>query len=121
MKFKLDENMPADAAALFRAAGHDAHTVAEENLEGTDDPDLAQLIRSEQRTLITLDLHFADIRAYPPQNHCGIIVIRLKHQDKRALLAAVRRLLPFVNTDALHGKLWVIRRGRVYIRHGASQ
>jgi hypothetical protein len=31
---------------------------------------------------VTLDLDFANIRAYPPGKHAGIVVLRLKHQDK---------------------------------------
>ena len=34
MKFKIDENLPVEAAELLRDAGHDAHTVGEESLTG---------------------------------------------------------------------------------------
>jgi hypothetical protein len=32
MKFKIDENLPAEAAVVFRAAGHDASGVLDEEL-----------------------------------------------------------------------------------------
>ena len=35
MKFKVDENLPADLADLLRSAGHDAITVANQNLSGS--------------------------------------------------------------------------------------
>ncbi len=35
MKFKLDENLPASAAAILASAGHDADTVIAEHLAGT--------------------------------------------------------------------------------------
>lgn len=38
MKFKLDENMPADLVASLRSAGHDVANVVEEGLGGKDDP-----------------------------------------------------------------------------------
>jgi len=42
--------------------------------------------------LVTLDLDFANIRAYPPGEHAGIIVLRSKRQDKLTVLAYIRRL-----------------------------
>jgi len=33
-RFKLDENLPRDAEALLREAGHDVHTVLAEYLGG---------------------------------------------------------------------------------------
>ena len=62
MRFKVDENLPVEVAALLRAAGHEADTVTEEGVGGSQDPDLATLIQREGRALITLDLGFADIR-----------------------------------------------------------
>ena len=37
MKFKIDENLPAECASLFREAAFEAATVAEEKLSGADD------------------------------------------------------------------------------------
>ena len=41
MKFKIDENLPAEVAKILARAGFDAHTVADENLSGTDDDTVA--------------------------------------------------------------------------------
>ena len=41
MKIKLDENLPASATAILRAAGHDVDTVVSEGLTGAPDPDTA--------------------------------------------------------------------------------
>ena len=43
MNLKLDENVDARLAARLRDAGHDALTVREQDLHGTDDIDLYQL------------------------------------------------------------------------------
>jgi predicted nuclease of predicted toxin-antitoxin system len=66
VKFKIDENLPVETADLLRAAGHEADTVQEEGLEGAEDEALSERIRLEDRAIITLDLDFSDIRAYPP-------------------------------------------------------
>jgi len=63
--FKIDENLPQDAAELLRAHGFDAETVLQENLAGAEDGVIADAIQRESRVLITLDLDFSDIRTYP--------------------------------------------------------
>ena len=65
MKFKIDENLPAEAAGVLRASGYLADTVGEEDMSGADDETVAGTSRAEDRILITLDLDFANIRAYP--------------------------------------------------------
>ncbi|MBL8291154.1 MAG: DUF5615 family PIN-like protein [Bryobacterales bacterium] len=91
MKFKTDENLPAEAATVLREAGYDAEAVWDEALTGADDTTIAGRIRTEDRVLITLDLDFANIRSYPPEDYPGIIVLRLDRQDKANTLAVIRR------------------------------
>jgi predicted nuclease of predicted toxin-antitoxin system len=71
MQFKIDENLHAEIAVLFSARGHDATTVYDQGLRGADDARIAQCCRDEQRAIVTLDLDFADIRHYPPENYSG--------------------------------------------------
>ena len=37
MKFKLDENLGTRMQHLFRSAGHEAHSVRDESLQGSSD------------------------------------------------------------------------------------
>jgi predicted nuclease of predicted toxin-antitoxin system len=76
VKFKIDENLPDLAAEAFRRAGHDADTVREEQLLGSDDSTIARVAREEKRAIVALDRHFANERAYPPSDYNGLIVIR---------------------------------------------
>lgn len=75
MKFKLDENIPVEASILLGESGHDAVTVLDQNMGGKEDEHIIQICTQEQRALITLDLDFADIKAYPPSNFHGIFVL----------------------------------------------
>jgi len=70
MQFKLDENLPAELAALFNDAGHDAVTVLDQQLGGTPDSDLLLICAREHRTIVIFDTGFTDIRAYPPRSYC---------------------------------------------------
>jgi predicted nuclease of predicted toxin-antitoxin system len=78
MKFKIDENLPVETADLLKRAGYDALTVSDQNLSGIADPEIISICNSGERALISLDLRFADIHAYPPENLPGLIVLRLK-------------------------------------------
>ena len=49
LRFKIDENLPTEAAALIQAAGHECHTVFDEGLAGTPDPVLSERCRAEGR------------------------------------------------------------------------
>ena len=91
--FKADENLPIEAAAMLRDAGFDVTTVIEQELGGHPDPDVANVCRAERRALLTLDVDFANIDAYPPSQHSGIVVFRLGRQDKRHILAVLRNLM----------------------------
>ena len=116
MNFKIDENLPAECATLLRSAGFGADTVAEENLAGTDDAAIASGVRAAGRVLITLDLDFANIQAYPPTTHPGIIVLRLKRQDKHAVLGLVHRLISALKTRLPAGDLWIVEPDRIRFR-----
>lgn len=120
MKFKIDENLPVEAADLLRAAGHEADTVQEEGLEGAEDEALSERIRLEGRAIITLDLDFSDIRAYPPQNYFGIIILRPSRQDKDSFLALMRRFLPLLATEPLVQHIWIVEPDRIRIRQGKA-
>jgi predicted nuclease of predicted toxin-antitoxin system len=120
LRFKIDENLPREVAELLRSAGHEAATVAEEGLTGTPDEALAARVQQEQRGLVTLDLHFADIRTYPPERYRGIVVIRTRLPDKPRVLSIVRRLLPDLTPAALQGRLWIVEEDRVRMRRGRT-
>lgn len=116
MKFKLDENLPELVSATLAALAHDAHTVAQEQLAGASDELVLKTSVAESRVLITLDLDFADIRAYPPGSHAGIWVLRPAKQTFSAIDTLVRAGLRLAGSERVHGQLWVIDEQRVRIR-----
>ena len=116
MKFKFDENLPSDLGAMLRAEGHDAHSVLDEQLGGAADSSIARVCQEEQRVLITLDLDFADISAYPPQDYHGIIILRLARQDRNTVLAHMPRILTLLQSEPVAQRLWIVDESRTRIR-----
>lgn len=119
MLFKLDEHLPLEIQELLTNHQHDTDTVADEGLSGSIDPELAQTCQREDRALLTLDLDFSDIRAYPPEDYPGIIVFRPAIQSITALLRLTTRVLVLLNQEPLAGHLWIVEDHQVRIRDGS--
>jgi predicted nuclease of predicted toxin-antitoxin system len=115
MRFKIDENMHALAAAVLAEAGHDALTVADQGLAGSPDGRIAEVIRREDRCLVTLDLDFANIIAYPPESYPGLIVMRLPRALLSTQLALARQVALHLSDLPLRGRLWIVEPGRIRI------
>jgi predicted nuclease of predicted toxin-antitoxin system len=116
VKFKVDENLPVEVAQLLREAGHDVLTVLEQGLGGAKDQAIAKICQSEQRALVTLDIHFADIRAYPPAEFSGPIVLRLERHDKPHVLQIMSRVLKMTGFEHPQGQLWIVEERRIRVR-----
>jgi predicted nuclease of predicted toxin-antitoxin system len=120
VRFKLDQNLPAEAASLLAAAGHDAMTVHQQRMTGAPDTKVVEVCRQENRVLITADLDLSDIRQYPPEKSPGLIVLRLKEQNRANQLALLRKILPMFGSTPLPGRLWIVEKNRVRIRTGMA-
>lgn len=113
---KIDENLPPEAATLLRAAGHDATTVAGQELGGRPDRDVARRCQEEQRAVVTLDLDFSNIRSYPPEDYPGLIVLRVGSQAKNHVLAAIASIIPLLDREPLNRHLWIVEEDEVRVR-----
>jgi len=116
MYFKIDENLPLEIAELLIKAGHDAKTVNAQQLKGVKDFVLIDLCKSENRILVTLDTAFSDIRAYPPQEFSGIIVLRVRSQAKQHVLKVFQQIIPIIAIEPLALHLWIVEETVIRIR-----
>jgi len=94
-------------AGILQSAGYDAVTVAEQKLPGNSDALVIQVCRQEERILVTLDLDFADIQTYPPEEFPGIMVLRVSRQDKPYLISVFRRAIPLMAKEPVDHRLWI--------------
>jgi predicted nuclease of predicted toxin-antitoxin system len=111
VKFKLDENLPASAAATLASAGHDVDTVQGEGLTGAPDPDVVSAATGAGRILVSLDVGLGDIRAYPPGSHAGIVVLRLPDQSAATVTKTISDLASLTELASLAGSVAVLQRG----------
>jgi predicted nuclease of predicted toxin-antitoxin system len=121
MRFKIDEHLPVEIKELLTHHQHDAVTVPDEDMGGAVDPDVAQACQKEARALVTLDLDFSDIRAYPPEEYQGIIVFRPALQSITTLVRLTARIIPLLDQEPLIGHLWIVEDHQVRIREGSQR
>ena len=122
MKFKLDENFGTRAQKLFHSAGHDIRTICEQKLQGCSDYHLYEVCRAEQRCLVTLDLDFADVTRFQPNNTTGIVVIRIPRNPSLALLEQlVHQFLQSLARMSVENSLWIVEIGRIRIHQSETE
>jgi len=114
VRLKLDENLGWRWVHQLRDAGHDVDTVWDEGLSGASDADVLGAAVEERRTLVSLDLDFANPVRFPPTNTAGIAVLRVRDRSGRDDLdKVVGRLIDAVRTADVTGRLWIVERERV--------
>lgn len=116
MKFKLDENVPVELADDLRAAGYDADTVQDEGLRGFSDERLIDIASRDGRVLITLDVGIGDIRAFPPDDFSGIVLLRPGKTGGKAIAQFARRFLLVILSMELDRRLVVVTEQGVRVR-----
>lgn len=117
MKFKLDENVHSDLLLLLSAEAHDACSVFTQGLSGSEDSRVWAACLREERALVTQDLDFADVLAYPPEGTQGIVVLRGRDTRPDTQLLLGRTLVARLREDTPVGRLWIVEPGRIRI-HG---
>ncbi len=115
MKLKLDENIDPRAKDILTQAGHDVLTAQEEALGGVLDDAVAAAASREGRCLLTLDLDFANIFAYPPERYAGLVVLRHPYPTVKGLLDLVHQFTISLCSHNPHRHLWIVEPGRLRI------
>ncbi len=116
MKFKIDENLPDEVAEILNRSSHDAVTVLQQDMGGKEDSDIAKVCRNEDRVIVTLDIDFADILTYPPDQYPGIIVFRITNQSKPSILKHVKRVVKVLALHSCQQQLWIVEKERIRVR-----
>lgn len=116
LKLKLDENLPSEIAEDLNNLGHDASSVVEEGLSGSDDSKLMAVVRTEDRAFLTLDKGVANLKKYPPQDYAGIVLFRPPGMGRGTVLEFVRRRLAATLPTIAPGALVVVNEHSIRVR-----
>lgn len=66
--------------------------------------------------LVTLDRGFGNVQTYDPTSHPGIVVLRMRRQDKHSVLALMQRVALALANRSPEGELWVVESDRIRFR-----
>ena len=108
--------MPLEAVEILTRAGHDATHILQQELGGEPDHKVVSICSGEGRCLISLDLGFANITAYPPAATSGLLILRPHRQDRATILKLVARIAKAVETQPVAGRLWIVTGKRIRSR-----
>jgi hypothetical protein len=105
--------------SLKRLDNH-VSTVSEEHLQGSEDRIIALPCKDKGLCLITVDLGFAQILEYPPNDYPGIIVLRHPAPTLSGMHQLVSQVAVAIETRSPDGRLWIVEPGRIRV-HGIPQ
>ena len=120
MKIKLDENLPSGLAVWLNASGHQADTVADEKLLGSDDDVLWAVVQADRRFFLTKDLGFSNTRKYPVGSHFGILILRLGDQRVAEIVDPVRQIFQAEAVEQWAGCCVIATEWKVRVTRPAS-
>jgi predicted nuclease of predicted toxin-antitoxin system len=115
MKFKLDENLTARLVPLLEARDFEVQTVRSQSLSGTTDENLFNVCRNEHRTLVTLDLDFANPFRFPPAMTSGTIVLRPPVPSMQLIHELLLVALDRIAFESPERAIWIVEPGRIRV------
>jgi len=117
MKFKLDENVPWILKTLIESKGkHQVDTVFHEKITGTDDQNLLEICKKDERILITQDNDFLKETYFNRSLHFGIVILKSKTQGKKAVKDLFERFLSQYSLEETLNKIVIIEPNQIKIR-----
>ncbi|HNR32017.1 MAG TPA: DUF5615 family PIN-like protein [Candidatus Hydrogenedentes bacterium] len=120
LRFKPDENADQRWRIPLKEAGNEVSTVAEEQLQGTDDQTLAAVCRDQGLSIVTADIDFAQTIKYPPQNYRGLIILHHPKPTLAGMLGLIRQIAVAIKHESPVGRLWIVEPGRIRV-HGSPE
>jgi len=115
LRFPVDANVPKSVVSCLRDLGHDVADVREILPNGTVDQRIFDYAQNERRILVTHDLGFGNLIAYPVGSHVGIIAIRPQNLPPKVTARIVCSYVE-THTDELPNALVVLSPGGARVR-----
>ncbi len=119
--FVVDEDMPRSTAPALRNAGHAAVDVRDVGLRGHSDAEVFAYAQDQGAVLVTADKGFADVLAFAPGTHAGIVVLRVPNElPTRQVNQQLLRALVDLQGEDLNSLLIIVEVARLRIRRPSN-
>ena len=113
----VDEDMHRSVAAPLKRLGHQVLDVRDHGLRGAPDREVFAFAQRQGAALLTGELGFANLLAFPLGTHQGIIVARFPNElSTRRINEEILRELAGVKDEEIAGSLIILEPGRIRIR-----
>ena len=116
MRLLLDQNCSAGAAEILRSGGMDVVHTREVGLATTDDRDILEWSRGQERIVVTLDADFHALLALTGAREPSVIRIRIEGLRDAELAALVSRVVTVYRDDLLRGTALTITPTSIRVR-----
>lgn len=116
ISFLIDANVPPAIAEFLQQKGFDVKEVREVEALGISNSRIIELARREERVLVTLDRHFANLLLYPLDSHYGIIRIRIHPPLLSDIIQSLEHFVLKFDLASIKGKLVVLEREGYRVR-----
>lgn len=101
----------------LRRLGHRVLDIRDHDLRGASDQEVFAFAQQQQAALLTGDLDFANLLAFPLGTHHGIIVVRFPNElSTKRINEEILQGLASVEDKEIKGNLIIVEPGRVRIR-----
>ena len=114
MKFLIDESVEYSLVITLRKLGYNVSSVSEES-PSLEDRDVIGLAYSEERVIITNDKDFGELIYRQKFSHKGVILFRLKSENKETKLNRLKILLEKYS-DKIQGRFTVVTDSAIRFR-----
>ena len=119
LRFFSDQCVPTEIIDTLRRHGHQVTLLREVLPIRSPDPFVIAKAQELGAVLVSLNGDFADIVAYPPANHLGIVALQL-HNHPEIIPELMERLAAFLDghpdQEFYRGKLLLVEVHRMRIR-----
>ena len=118
MHFLIAADLPRSVGDLLRSYGHEATDVRDIGMRSALDATIVQHAQQEGLCLLTGDFDFSDIRAYPPADYAGIVVLVIPPTVTSLYITQLLEMFLQQRdlVEQLPGKLAIVEAGRVRLR-----
>lgn len=119
-RFLVDEDLARSVTRALATAGYDVCDVRDVGLRGHADEHVFAFAVAQRRVLLTADLGFANLLAFPLGSHAGILVARFPNELAAHELAnALVTTLALLSDEELEGSLVIVEPHRLRLRRSA--